>query len=315
MIAVVPEIANAPSAIEALVALSYAPILPSLVLIFWYLLSAAGPRLWSGSRIHELYDWTLALQGHPMLLYTFKALELLMVGVPTLASLLAATSAPDLSQDRDQLLHDKLSLAGLFLFLSDTVPQNPYVHNAPHRYGPNTLRIILPTTHHEDTVYVLPDLASEQEYRGFDAVWSPKIPDEHRAVDGEIMALFQRMRSNRWVRSEPLERLRETLAQFCKRVTVDGLSTEHVERLARWVYAPRPAKTGGHLKMEVNGDTTNRNIECLRAPGTHLIGRDLMFSLCRAEYILFMARGQLSPETRSKLGTLRLMTRSGAVGR
>lgn len=309
LIAVILEVvANAPSILEALATLSHAPILPSLVLLLWYLLSAAGPRLWSGSRLRGLYDWTSALQGHPMLLYAFKSLVILMVGVPAFA--LLATSAAN----QGDMLHGILSLAGLFLFLSDTVLRNPYAHHAPHRHGPDALRIILPTTHHEGTVYVLPDLDSNSENRGFDAVWSPKIPDEHRAADGEIMALFQRMRSNRWARSEPLERLRETLAQFYKRVSVDGLATEHVERLARWIYAAPTTTTTGHSNEKVNdNDKTSRKIECLRAPGTHLIGRDLMFALCHAEYIVFMAQGQLSPETRSKLGTLRLMTRSGAA--
>ncbi|KAJ4418025.1 hypothetical protein N0V85_001599 [Neurospora sp. IMI 360204] len=192
LIAVILEVANAPSILEALATLSHAPILPSLVLLLWYLLSAAGPRLWSGSRLRGLYDWISALQGYPMLLSTFKSLVLLLVGVPAFALLATSAANPG------DMLHGILSLAGLFLFLSGTVPRNPYAHHAPHRYGPDALRIILPTTHHEGTVYVLPDLdAEEGKNRGFDAVWSPKIPDEHRAADGEIMALFQRMRSNR----------------------------------------------------------------------------------------------------------------------
>lgn len=246
----------------------------------------------------------------------------LLVGIPALAAILTSSRLTSSSAAADAgtttllveqnnnrlLLHGLLSLAGLLLFLSDTVPPNPYAHHAPHSYGPGAVRIVLPTTHHEGTIYVLPDLTLDSG-RGFDAVWSPKITDEHRAADGQIMALFERMRSNQWSPSEPLERLRETLAQFYKRVALDGngLETEHVERLARWIYAPRSTEE------KAKDQKMSWRIACLRAPGAHLIGRDLMFALCHAEYIVFMAQGQLSPETRSKLGTLRLMTRSGAA--
>ncbi|KAK3391322.1 hypothetical protein B0T20DRAFT_327137, partial [Sordaria brevicollis] len=335
LIAAISSVTKAESMVEGLVALSHAPVLPCLVLLLWHFSSLSkNPATGSGSAsplAGGLYNW-VQLGRHSsssrLVLYIFKSLVTLLVGVPALAAVYtsskipysssaaaaaAAAALPITEQNNNNnnrlLLHGLLSLAGLFLFLSDSVPPNPYAHHAPHSYGPGAPRIVLPTTHHEGTVYVLPDLTLNSD-RGFDAVWSPKIPDEHRAADGQIMALFERMRSNQWSPNEPLERLRETLAQFYKRVALhgNGLETEHVERLARWIYAPLLSPRDKAKEDQ----KASWNIDCLRAPGAHLIGRDLMFALCHAEYIVFMAQGQLSREMRSKLGTLRLMTRSGA---
>ncbi len=55
-----------------------------------------------------------------------------------------------------------------------------------------------------------------------------------------------------------------------------------------------------------------RRFMCHRAPDIHLIGRDLMFALCHAEYLVFMGQACLPPDMQAKLGTLRAMSRSGA---
>jgi len=194
-----------------------------------------------------------------------------------------------------------LSLASIAIKHKYVIPKHPYNHS-PHRYGPDTLRIVLPTSHHEGTNYILPCRGSDSQERnvGFDAVWSPKVANEHRAADGEIMRLFSNMRADRWARSEPLERLRATMASWYARVA-DNVTVDDVEYLADWIYvSSRPEWT------------VKRKIECLRKPKTHLIGRDLMFALCHAEYLVFMFKDKLKPETQAKLGMLRFMRRSGA---
>ena len=65
------------------------------------------------------------------------------------------------------LLQGILGIAGLSMFLASALPHNKYVL-APHKYGGDMLRIALPTSHAEGTVYILPSSAS-----GFEAVWSP----------------------------------------------------------------------------------------------------------------------------------------------
>jgi hypothetical protein len=88
------------------------------------------------------------------------------------------------------------------------------------------------------------------------------------------------------------------MSRFKERVV---LLPEHAWKLAAWIYA------------DPNGTTTSfRSIVAARAPGAHLIGRDLMFALCHAENLVFMSQSSLDEGTRKKLGRLRLVRRSGA---
>jgi hypothetical protein len=48
-----------------------------------------------------------------------------------------------------------------------------------------------------------------------------------------------------------------------------------------------------------------------RPVGVHLIGRDLMYALCHAEYLVFMNKTKLPLRLQRNLGTLREMKRSG----
>jgi hypothetical protein len=79
------------------------------------------------------------------------------------------------------------------------------------------------------------------------------------------------------------------------------MTANELEALARWIYLD----DSDSIQMM-------RSIRCLRAKDTHLIGRDLMFALCHAEYLVFMGQGRLSHEMQLKIGSLRLMKRSGA---
>jgi hypothetical protein len=185
-----------------------------------------------------------------------------------------------------------LNLLGILLFLLDGTVRNPDVY-ASHRYADDRLRIALPTSHHEGTLYILPSSGL-----GIDAVWSPKVTNEHIEADGEMMNLFQHMRSERWSLADPLERLRATLAQYQQQVII---SSAQIQRLALWIYLDK--STGG---------LSSRRIECQRAANVHLIGRDLMYALCHAEYLVFMGRTCLTQAMQAKVGNLRLMSRSGA---
>lgn len=110
------------------------------------------------------------------------------------------------------LLQGISSIAGLLMFIYSALPHNKYVL-AQHRYGGDILRIALPTSHIEGTVYILPCSAS-----GFEAVWSPKVGSEHEQTDAQMMELFASMRTGSHSLSEPLKRLRATMSTFNERV-------------------------------------------------------------------------------------------------
>lgn len=277
------------STLDALAEIGKAPLLTQGLFGFWFTSWLDGLRaeraghakspFWSLVNLRGPFDWESGL--HRTFYRILTAYISVSVTLPALSSI--AVGDP---------LEGILGLAGLVLFLLDGAANNPYVL-APHRYADDRLRIVLPTSHHEGTVYVLPS-----QDVGFDAVWSPKVKNEHLAADAEIMVLFQHMRSGRWAVSEPLERLRRTLAMYQERVI---LSTPQLERLAAWIYCDKDT-----------GQNNLRKIECQRAQDIHLIGRDLVYALCHAEYLVFMAQGRLPTSVRAKLGTLRLMSRSGA---
>lgn len=289
----IPGGATSGMASTVLPIISSAPIIIQAAFSFWVLSIMESifsqkmnrtPRLfWAGSKPHGPFDWRAGL---PSAFRWFMDISIfVLVAAPSLASMAYKSSTSS--------TQDILNLLSLVLFLSNRSTLNPYTTSL-HRYMDDNLRIALPTTHHEGTVYILPGPGT-----GIDAVWSPKLPSEHATTDSQIMTLFSRMRSDRWLPSEPLERLRTALASFQARTSI---SAQQAERLASWIY------------LDKECDPSTRRIECLRAPGTHLIGRDLMYALCHAEYLVFMAAGRLRPETAAKLRMLRLMRRSGAPG-
>jgi hypothetical protein len=211
----------------------------------------------------------------------------ILVGL--LAVIISTTSA--LAMSHGLIIQGVLSITGLIIFLLSGTGVNPYTR-ANHRYSADMLRIILPTSHHEGTVYVLPS-----KDHGFDAVWSPKIQNEHLESDRQTMALFGRIRSGKWSLKDPLECVRYVVASYQERVV---MSDAQLELLARWLYLD-------HVSSSV--DMTA--IRCLRAPHIHLIGRDLMYALCHAEYLVFMGQGRLPLDLQQKISTLRFMKRSG----
>ena len=190
------------------------------------------------------------------------------------------------------LIQGTLSIAGLTLFLLSAFPYNGYV-SAPHRYRGDMLRIALPTSHIEGTVYVLPSRKC-----GFEAVWSPKVWSEHRQTDSEMMALFSSMRTGSYSLSEPLRRLRSTMSAFNEKVI---LSDQEVNDLAEWVL------------MEPGSNLATPSTQAKRPSNVHLIGRDLMYALAHAEYLIFMRKDALRPSLRKRLGSLRETRRSGGL--
>ncbi|KAI1734539.1 hypothetical protein F4680DRAFT_453814 [Xylaria scruposa] len=270
-----------------------APLLTQIVFLLWlpkwldarWRVSAGNmPQLCNSIQLRGPFGWEYSLGGA---LYWFLAMLIwVVVGVPsTLTIALGEQGSPT-------SIRAILNIAALIIFSFEGVPRNHY-NDATHSYSDEVLRIVLPTSHHEGTVYQLPSANS-----GFGAVWSPKISNEHLEADNEIMVLFQHMRSGRWIPSEPLERLRKTMARFRQRIV---LSPAQAQLLADWIYVN---------KSRLNGKV--RSISCARAPGVHLIGRDLIYALCHAEYLVFVSQQALDEETRSKLGRLRLGSRTGA---
>ncbi|KAI6778764.1 uncharacterized protein J7T54_005867 [Emericellopsis cladophorae] len=238
------------------------------------------PHLWRSIQVRGPFDWETGLGPR---LYAGLCVSLcLAVGISSASAFAAGFNT----------ISPVLSLAGLVVFLYGGAPKHPY-GDASHAYSDDTLRISLPTTHHEGTVYVLPSSS-----RGFDAAWSPKIAEEHKDADAEMMVLFDHMRAGRWLVSEPLQRLRTTMARFRGRVF---LSKGQAQLLAAWIHADNlPDRPRRSLLL------------CARAPGTHLVGRDLMYALCHAEYLVFMSQRALEKDMKEKMGRLRLLARSGA---
>jgi len=78
------------------------------------------------------------------------------------------------------------------------------------------------------------------------------------------------------------------------------ISDTQLELLARWLYCDQR-----NLAVDM------RAIRCLRAPHIHLVGRDLMYALCHVEYLVFMGQNRLPLDLQQKVGSLRLMQRSG----
>jgi hypothetical protein len=269
-----------------------APLLTQVIFVLWLAIwvpaswnarAGRAPHLWRSIQLRGPFDWESGLGGR--FYWILATLICVTVGLPSVFAIA-------LVQGASTITRGVLNIAALIVFFFGGAPKHPY-NDAAHSYSDDMLRIVLPTSHHEGTVYQLPNTD-----RGFDAIWSPKIANEHLEADNEIMILFQHMRSGRWMPSEPLERLRKTMARFRDRV---ALSPEHARLLAAWIYVD---------KSRV--DANVRSISCNRAPGVHLIGRDLMYALCHAEYLVFMSQRALDEEARLKLSQLRLGHRTGA---
>jgi hypothetical protein len=267
---------------------SQAPWLVQILFIFWIFCRIdaffiqkrgyEGSLLWKLSVTSGPFEWMDNVKPLPR----WVLVGLLVVTVSTTAALAVAHGL---------VVQGILSITGLAIFLLSGTRANPYTR-ANHRYSADMLRIILPTSHHEGTVYILP-----AKGYGFDAVWSPKIHGEHLEADQQTMALFGRMRSGKWSLKEPLECVRCVVASYQERVVI---SDTQLELLARWLYLD-----------PVSSSIDMMAIRCLRAPHTHLIGRDLMYALCHAEYLVFMGQDRLPSNLQQKIGTLRFMKRSG----
>lgn len=185
-----------------------------------------------------------------------------------------------------------LSLAAFTLFSLASFPHNNYIES-PHRHDGGMLRIALPTSHLEGTVYVLPSRVSS-----FEAVWSPKVKAEHLHTDAEMMSLFASMRTGSYSLSEPLRRLRATLSAYNEGVI---LQEQQVIDLAEW------------LLLEPHSLIASKHWKAKRPQGVHLIGRDLLYALAHAEYLVFLRKHLLPIHLRKRLGMLRKADRSGGL--
>lgn len=190
------------------------------------------------------------------------------------------------------VLHGVLSIAAFALFVVPAFPHNKYTES-PHRYDGSMLRIALPTSHLEGTVYILPSRDC-----GFEAVWSPKVKAEHLQTDSEIMSLFSSMRTGSYSLSEPLRRLRATLSAYNE---VAILSDQQVIDLAEW------------LLLDPSSTIAAKPWKAKRPQGVHLIGRDLIYAVAHAEYLVFMRKKVLPVHLYKKLGLLRKAERSGGL--
>jgi hypothetical protein len=151
------------------------------IVAVWALKTGGRPRLWLPVQPNSPHNWGAGLDDRFRWILIFSVCT--MVVLPSIIAI---------ALQLQPAIRPVMNLAGVIIFLMGGVTKHPY-GTAPHCYS-DALRIIIPTSHHEGTVYQLPGL-----YGGFDAVSSPKILNEHAEADGEIMVLFQHMRSGRWM--------------------------------------------------------------------------------------------------------------------
>ncbi|KAF2232367.1 hypothetical protein EV356DRAFT_534662 [Viridothelium virens] len=295
-IASVPPRDDSDRMMHFLFRLTDAPVLVETIFLCWFL-GWADANLAMRTDEKHFHFWSLRLLSDPFdwqsgvtkpFLWTIYLFVTISVSIQGIAAMFIGnyTSAV-------------LNIIGLGVFLTSGAGNNPYV-GAPHWYTGDMVRVILPTSHHQGTVYVLPS-----QGHGFDAVWSPKVAAEHREADSQAMELFHTMRTGTWGHHLPLASLRKTLANFYGRLR---MTPQQCWSLAAWLYEDTP---GAFDTASAAG--VKRTIECIRAPGTHLIGRDLMYALCHAEYIVFMSQGSLPARLRARIGRIRLMKRSGMM--
>jgi hypothetical protein len=221
----------------------------------WKMESSHGPLNWSGST-DERFRWTL---------YSAIGIVVFVVCYGAIRERLYTVSL--------------LSIVGLVLFIVGAAGANKYA-SAPHMYTADTLRVVLHTRHREGTVYILPS-----KDRGFDAVWSPKIEYEHRALD----EAFARITNAEEPQKEESGQLSSILASFNSSTE---LSREDIRHLASWLYEPER-------------NPAMQKLACTRAPGIHLISYSTAWALWHAEYLVFMRTNELDDETRKVMALLR----------
>jgi hypothetical protein len=275
--------------ISFLASIAAAPWLLQILSIFWLIAWFDGLHsarsiyahfhLWNLSSIAGPFEWSSSL--NPGFYYCICCTLIAVILPLSLAAIACGFTSRGV-----------LNIIGLVVFLATGTGPNPYV-KARHRYAGDMLRIALPTSHHEGTTYILPS----KNY-GFDAVWTPKVQNEHIEADDQAMELFRSIRSGEWSLKEPLERIRSIVSAYQEKSV---LGQKQILDIARWLY------------LDSDCTTSMRSIRCERPSGVHLIGRDLMYALCHAEYLVFMAQETLPKEQRDKLGMLRLMKRSGGT--
>ncbi|KAL2038624.1 hypothetical protein N7G274_008672 [Stereocaulon virgatum] len=249
----------------------------NMVSIHWY--GSSANKTWKMDCSNGPFSWRESLNPYCML-----ALYLALSATQVSCSMILIFEGT--------LIQGTMSIVGLGLFFLCAFPNNEYV-SAAHRYNGDMLRIALPTSHIEGTVYVLPSRKC-----GFEALWSPKVRSEHKQTDAEMMALFSSMRTGSYSLSEPLKRLRTTMSAFNEKVT---LSDQEVNDLAEWVL------------MEPGSYLATHPTKAKRPSNIHLIGRDLLYALAHAEYLIFMRKDALRPNLRKRLGSLREAKRSGGL--
>ena len=232
--------------------------LPFWWLYVWFVASVhsrciATTRIWQMVCSNGPFSWRESLNPYCLLaLYS----NLLVTQVPCSFILVI----------EGKLIQGILGIACCLLVFCSALPQNAYV-SAPHMYGGNVLRIALPTSHIEGTVYILPS-----RKRGFEAVWLPKVRSDHRQADAEMMALLASMRTGSYSLAEPLKRPRSTMSQFNERVI---LNAQKVNDLAEWLLIEPGSNLATHSTRTRRPPKTQFNVRTgsCRVPYFHAKGR------------------------------------------
>lgn len=171
-----------------------------------------------------------------------------------------------------------LTLAGWFLFVLGVGGQSRY-DEAPHRYAGDCLWVVLPSRHPYGLVYIL-----LSHHSHFHAVYNPRIQYEHCYAD-KIEAY---LREGGTISDETqVPNIRPAMAVFS---AAANLHDHQIKYLAQWIYQLRLQDSKGpHLAPPHDW----RESENHRAEGTQLIGKNLMYALCHAKYLVYQRRHEL----------------------
>ncbi|KAF8540630.1 hypothetical protein BDD12DRAFT_832710 [Trichophaea hybrida] len=272
---------------------AFAPWLLQILFIFWIVAYLDARRneekrrvsdkpvgLWKLSTLRGPFDWDRCVSS------TYRWTLCGVTGV-----VIVATSYGALREEIYTV--GILNVVGLVLFAVSASGSNKYP-TAPHQYFGDMLRVPLTTRHGEGTVYVLPS-----EGYGFDAVWSPKISWEHIQADKTTELALAARAAGEDRPTDILRRCWETTTPWIQHCT---LTDRQVCHLAEWLY----------LVDDNPAVKQMRKIRCLRAAGTHLIGRELLYALCHAEYLVFVGRDRIPLELQQKSSMIRSSKGTGS---
>ena len=195
-----------------------------------------------------------------------------------------------------------LLVGGWFLFVCQVGGENK-LDRAPHRYAGDYLRVVMPSRHSYGLTYVLPS-----GHKRFHAVFSQRVENEYQAADQVEVHLKDSLKK---AADNPIPDLQPPLSAFS---AASCLHKHQLADLAGWVYQFARVGKGIKPNHECRYQGFDDRPTVRRAQGTQLIGKNLMYALCHAEYLVYQRRLELKKYQFDKNFTWR-DTRTGSTSK